>query len=89
MGGVLRPLTGGSGYPLAERRSLRYRAGNPAQVPTMPASRKPTPAEVRAAWDAIEDNEPDISTERLAAMTADTLGIAADEVFDLLADDAA
>ena len=44
-----------------------------------------TPAQVLAIWDAFEDADPDISTERLLAMTGDATGLDASGVIDALA----
>lgn len=35
---------------------------------------------IRATWSAIEDSEPNISTERLISMTADQAGVEIDDV---------
>lgn len=41
--------------------------------------------EIRAAWDAIEGGDSDISTERLMQMTADTCGCDVGDVAEALA----
>ena len=41
--------------------------------------------EILEAWDRIEENEPDISTERLWAMVMDETGCEYDDVTEALA----
>lgn len=40
---------------------------------------------ITGIWNRIEEGEPDISTERLAAMTADQAGCGHGDVFEALA----
>lgn len=44
-----------------------------------------TDDEILEVWKEIEENEPDISTERLAAMVADRCDCDVDDVFTALA----
>lgn len=42
---------------------------------------------IRAAWEAFEEAEPDISTERLIAMTMDKCGVEIDDVLAVMCQD--
>lgn len=39
---------------------------------------------IESIWDSIEDGEPDISTERLIVMTAQSAGVSVSDVADAL-----
>lgn len=49
-----------------------------------PPKRMSIAARIRKAWDAIEEMDPDISTEQLAARVADEVGCDYGDVFDAI-----